>query len=96
MNPILFGILFEIEQFIDMYLTKIALTNTVNKELNFLYSHDWFPYLKYLMVIPITLAFIYYIKKCPKESNIGMSIILFMYLLILLNNSIYVLQMFQH
>ncbi len=88
---ILFGILFTILQITDLTITYFALQNPQNKELNPLYSKEWFIPFKLTMVLLI-MAVMQRIpapnRRLAKGAMIGM---IYMYLFINFNNLYFLL-----
>ena len=88
---ILFGILFTILQISDLAITHFALQNPQNKELNPLYSQEWFIPFKLTMVLLI-MSVMHRIpapsRRMAKGAMIGM---IYMYLFINFNNLYFLL-----
>jgi len=88
---LLFGAIFTILQISDLILTHQGLKNPQNKELNPLYSMDWFVPVKLTMVFLI----MYTMSHIPENSHglakNTMTGMIFMYVFINLNNLYFVL-----
>lgn len=87
---IVFGILFTILQISDLSITNQALKNPENRELNPLYSQEWFVPFK-LTAVFLIMSVMYRIpnenRRLAKGAMIG---IIYMYIFININN-LYVL-----
>jgi hypothetical protein len=89
---VLFFVVFETMQILDLVLTQHALLNSSYSELNPLYKYDWFIVSKLFMPVFITTCF--YIYEHNKKGMYiipTMKVMLTIYLFILLNNSFAVL-----
>ncbi|PWB53668.1 MAG: hypothetical protein C3F06_06010 [Candidatus Methanoperedenaceae archaeon] len=88
---ILFGILFTILQITDLTITYFALQNPQNKELNPLYSKEWFIPFKLTMVLLIMSV----MQRIPapnrKLAKVAMVGMIYMYLFINFNNLYFLL-----
>ncbi len=88
---ILFGILFSILQISDLTITRYALQNPENRELNPLYGEEWFVPFKLTMVFLI-MTVMYRIpapnRRLAKTAMLGM---IYMYVFINMNNLYFLL-----
>lgn len=83
---IFFGILFTILQISDLTITHQALKNPEIKELNPLYSQEWFVPFKLTMVL-IIMMFMYRIPDQNRRLAIGTMVgMLYIYVFININN----------
>ncbi len=83
---LMFGVVFTILQISDMVLTQYALRNTGIRELNPFYTHDYFIPFKLTVVLLIMIT----MYRQPVQNQVlakkTMLWIIFMYVLINLNN----------
>jgi hypothetical protein len=89
---LIFFIVFEITQYLDLFFTRLALRNLMNHELNPLYTHDSFIAIKLLMPVFITVCFLIYHYKYNKHYDLlithAMKFIIGMYCFVIINNII--------
>jgi len=83
---IIFGAIFTILQISDIILTQHALKNPEIRELNPLYSQDWFVPIKLTMVLLIMHTMSHIPEKSHRLAKNAMSGMIFMYVFINLNN----------
>jgi hypothetical protein len=88
---LLFGIVFTILQIFDLTLTQHGLKNPQIRELNPLYTQDWFVPFKLTMVLLIMGTMYRQPDRNQGIAKKAMSGIIVMYLLINLNNLYFVL-----
>lgn len=83
----IFFIVFESMQVMDLVITRIALLNPLNSELNPFYHEVWFISIKLLLPLIFTLI-LYYFDTIKPYAEIFFAVCLIMYILILINNII--------
>lgn len=91
-NILIFSLLFFALQCIDLFLTHLALFKDGIVEMNRLYGHPLFIFIKLGMVFVIS-ALIYKVHQInPRSAILAMILIIGMYVLICLNNLYWVIK----
>lgn len=88
---IIFGTIFTALQISDLILTQNALKNPEIKELNPLYSHDWFVPLKLTMVLLIMYIMYHIPENSYRLAKNAMTGIIFFYVFVNMNNLYFLL-----
>ncbi len=82
---IIFFIIFELMQIMDLLLTYYALMIPGNHELNPLYSQSWFILIKLTVPAVVTVT-LYYVQYFRAQAVLIMCLNVSIYLIILINN----------